>query len=220
MGGLLAYSGLTTKIRAMQSRLITNEQYNSIVQLSTVTDVVEYLRRIPSYDDVLADLTEEELHRGRIERQLRRSIYRDFTKIYQFSNGKQRKFLDLYFRRYEIIFIKNCLNRIMDYGSARLAMTGFEEFFRKHSKLDLEKLMNSSTLDEFVANLKGSDFYTPLIRLQNVENPTLFDYEMAIDLYYFNQIWKQKDKFFRKKDLEEMTLAYGSKFDIINTQWI
>lgn len=220
MGGLLAYSGLTTKIRAMQSRLITNEQYNSIVQLSTVTDVVEYLRRIPSYDDVLADLTEEELHRGKIERQLRRSIYRDFTKIYQFSNGKQRKFLDLYFRRYEITFIKNCLNRIMDYGSARLAMTGFEEFFRKHSKLDLEKLMNSSTLDEFVANLKGSDFYTPLIRLQNVENPTLFDYEMAIDLYYFNQIWKQKDKFFRKKDLEEMTLAYGSKFDIINTQWI
>ena len=88
MGGLLAYSGLTTKIRAMQSRLITNEQYDSIVQLSTVTDVVEYLRRIPSYDDVLADLTEEELHRGRIERYLRRSIYRDFTKIYQFSNGK------------------------------------------------------------------------------------------------------------------------------------
>ena len=77
-----------------------------------------------------------------------------FTKIYQFSNGKQRKFLDLYFRRYEIIFIKNCLNRIMDYGSARLAMTGFEDFFRKHSKLDLEKLMNSSTLDEFVANLE------------------------------------------------------------------
>lgn len=220
MGGLLAYSGLTTKIRAMQSRLLTQEQYASIVQLPTVTDVVEYLRRIPAYDRVLSDMTEEELHRGNIERKLRFSIYMDFAKIYRFSNGEQRKFLDLYFKRYEISLIKNWLNRLLDHREILLAPTKFEAFFRKHSDLNLEKLTSSTTVEEFIANLKGSDYYPPLIRLQRLEHPTLFDYEMAIDLYYFSQIWKQKDKFLKKKDLEEITLAYGSKFDIINIQWI
>lgn len=220
MGGLLAYSGLTTKIRAMQSRLLTQEQYASIVQLPTVTDVVEYLRRIPAYDRVLSDMTEEELHRGNIERKLRHTIYMDFAKIYRFSNGEQRKFLDLYFKRYEITLIKNWLNRLLDHKEILFPPTDFEAFFRKHSDLDLEKLTSSATVEEFIGNLKGSDYYVPLNRLQHVEHPTLFDYEMAIDLYYFSQIWKQKDKFLKKKDLEEITLAYGSKFDIINIQWI
>lgn len=220
MGGLLAYSGLTTKIRAMQSRLLTEAQYSAIVQLPSVADAAEYLKRIPAYDQVLADMGEEDLHRGKIERRLRRSIYADFTKIYRFSNGEQRKFLDLYFKRYEIAMIKNWLNRLLDYGAVQLEPTGMEEFFHKHSDLDLERLSSSSTVEEFISNLKGSDYYAPLMRLQHMERPTLFDYEMAIDLYYFGQIWKQKDKFLKKKDLEEITLAYGSKFDIINIQWI
>ena len=131
-------------------RLLTQEQYASIVQLPTVTDVVEYLRRIPAYDRVLCDMTEEELHRGKIERKLRHSIYMDFAKIYRFSNGEQRKFLDLYFKRYEIAIIKNWLNRLLDHRDILFPPTGFEEFFRKHSDLDLEKLTASATVEELM----------------------------------------------------------------------
>ena len=36
MGSVLSYSGLSTKIRAMQSRLVTDEQLEEIVQLPNV----------------------------------------------------------------------------------------------------------------------------------------------------------------------------------------
>ena len=35
MGSLLSYSGLTTKIRAMQSRLLTDDQYRELAELKT-----------------------------------------------------------------------------------------------------------------------------------------------------------------------------------------
>ena len=36
MGSLLSYSGLTTKIRAMQSRLLTDDQYRELAELKSV----------------------------------------------------------------------------------------------------------------------------------------------------------------------------------------
>ena len=56
--------------------------------------------------------------------------------------------------------------------------------------------------------------------LAGLERPTLFDYEMTLDLFYFSEIWKTKDKILKKKDLEEITAAYGNKFDLLNIQWI
>jgi len=43
---------------------------------------------------------------------------------------------------------------------------------------------------------------------------------MALDLYYFTQIWNIRKKLFRGKDLEEITRTYGEKFDMLNLQFI
>ena len=49
MGGVLSYSGLSTKIRAMQSRLTTMDQFEEILQLADVQQVAAYLKRMPEY---------------------------------------------------------------------------------------------------------------------------------------------------------------------------
>ena len=45
MGSLLSYSGLTTKIRAMQSRLLTDDQYRELAELKSVPQAVTYLKQ-------------------------------------------------------------------------------------------------------------------------------------------------------------------------------
>ncbi|NCB91753.1 MAG: hypothetical protein EOM40_04165 [Clostridia bacterium] len=220
MGELLSYSGLSTKIRAMQSRLLTDQQYREMAELKSVPLAVAYLKQKPAYQNTWAALSEDDLHRGKIEQLLVNSIYDDYTKIYRFSNMKQRKFLDLYFGRYEISIMKECLNKIFDHRDVDLDLSMFKPFFDKHSKLDITKLTASASIEEFVANLKGTAYYQPLQSLARLESPTLFDYEMALDLYYFSAIWKNKDKLLKKKDLEEITRAYGNKFDLLNIQWI
>ena len=47
-----------------------------------------------------------------------------------------------------------------------------------------------------------------------------FDYGMALDLYYFSMIWNVRKKLFSGKDLEQITTAYGEKFDMLNLQFI
>jgi V/A-type H+/Na+-transporting ATPase subunit C len=222
MGTLLSYSGLSTKIRSMQSRLIHLKQFEEISQMGSVPQVVAYLKQQPGFQKLWADLDENSLHRGDIERLLRHTIYQNFTKIYKFSNNEQRTFLALYFKRYELSVMKACLRNIFDHRDVVLDLSLFEEFFARHSKLDLAKITASATIEEFIQNIKGSEYYVPLNRLlsSDAENPTVFDYSMALDQYYFSLIWKMKGKFFSGIDLEEITMSYGRKFDMLNLTWI
>ena len=159
MGSLLSYSGLTTKIRAMQSRLLTDDQYRELAELKSVPQAVTYLKQQPAYEAILDSLSEEALHRGKIEQLLVNSIYRDFTKIYQFSNMEQRKFLNLYFGRYEVSIMKECLNKIFDHRDVNLDLSLFKPFFDKHSQLDINLLTASRSIEEFVSHLRGTSYY-------------------------------------------------------------
>ena len=220
MGSLLSYSGLSTKIRAMQSKLISEAQYQEIAQSESVTQVVAYLKKQPGFLELWRDLDETSLHRGDIEKLLTHTIYQNFAKLYRFANPMQRTFMALYFKRYEISVMRTCLRKIFDKDRTDLDLSLFKEFFDRHSKLDIEKLAGSSSLEEFVNNLQGSEYYIPLKKLGGDFVPGIFDYGMALDQYYFANIWSVKDKLFKKKDLEEITKAYGNKFDMLNLQWI
>lgn len=220
MGSLLSYSGLSTKIRAMQSKLIRESQYQEISQMDSVTQVVAYLKKQPGFSDLWAELDENSLHRGDIEKLLVHTIHQNFAKLYRFANPQQRTFMALYFKRYELSVMKDCLRKVFDKGHADLDLSLFKDFFDRHSKLDIEKLAASSTVEEFISNLQGSEYYAPLMKLGGDYTPSIFDYGMALDQYYFANIWSVKEKLFKKRDLEEITRAYGNKFDMLNLQWI
>lgn len=220
MGNLLSYSGLTTKIRAMQKDFFDEAAFREIVECPGVPQAVTRLKQNPSYQDIFASSNEADLHRGTIENMLRSAIHRDFTKLYRFSNMVQRRFMDLYFKRYEINLIKKCLNNIFDRRDIILNLSAFGDFFQKHSQLDLPALTASATIDEFLSNLKGTEYYRPLNAVRSSEHCSLFDYETTLDLYGFSSIWKLKDKILSKNNLKEITSAYGCKFDLLNLQWI
>ena len=194
------------KIRAMQSRLTTMDQFEEILQLSDVTQVAAYLKRMPEYSSRWDALDENTLHRGQIEKLLKKSIFQNFSRIYHFANPEQRKFLDLYSKRYEIRVLKEVMTNIFDHRDTDpVDVSPYREFFRLHSNIDVDRITTCSTMEELISCLKGNEFYIPLSKIQEHETALLFDYGMALDLYYFTQIWNIRKKLFKGKDLEEIT---------------
>ena len=115
MGNMLSYSGISTKIRAMQSKLINEQQLAEIAQLTSVPQVVSYLKKTPQYGAVWSNVDENALHRGEIEVMLKKTIFQNFSQIYSFADKEQRKFLMLYSKRYEIRVLKELLANIFDH---------------------------------------------------------------------------------------------------------
>ena len=174
MGNLLSYSGISTKIRAMQSKLINEEQIREILELSSIPQVTAYLKRTPEYSRVWASLDEASTHRGQLEKLLKASIFHNFSKIYQFANPEQRRFLDLYSRRYEIRVLKEIMTNIFDHRDTDpVDVSPYREFFRLHSNIDVDQITTCSTMEELISCLKGNEFYIPLSKIQEHETALL-----------------------------------------------
>lgn len=217
-GNLLAYSALTTKIRAMRNNLLTPEQYEELSHFATVADAFAYLQKLPAYENLFADIDPANIHRGQIEWLLNFSTYSDFSKIYCFAQKYQRTYLNLYFMRYEIQTLKRYMRAILDPRQSTM-ISVVENDFEKHSKIDTQRLAQCSNIDEFIECLKNTIYYVPLSKAKSLENTALFDYEMALDLFYFSTFWKQKDSY-PKKERAFITKSYGSRIDLLNMLWI
>ncbi len=220
MGNLIAYSALATKVRAMERWKLKESQFEEMAALETVPQAVEYLRKNPVYADIFSGLGDEELHRGNIERQLRLAQYRDFTKLYTFANMRQRRFLDMYFMHYELQILKTGLRNAAGRPGERQDLSGFREFFERHSKLDLVRLSQCRTMDQFISGLSGSPYYQPLAAMQQKGRVTLPDCENVLDMVYFKSVWRIKKHFLKGKERRIIEQCFGTRMDMLNLQWI
>lgn len=220
MGTLLKYSGIVTKVRAMSSHLLTADDYITIANSVSVLDVVAYLKKHPAYEDAFSDLNEQLLHRGDIEKILIQSLYKDYSKLYRFGNSDIREFLLFYLRRYEIDLINYCFRIVFNEYPEPFDLAHKREFFDQYSSISIDMLITSTNIEELVYHLQGTEYYEPLAKLQNQTNATLFDYNLALDLYYYTSLWKNAKKHLKHKELEVSNNEIGCKIDLLNLQWI
>ena len=155
MGNLLEYSGIVTKTRAMEAKLLTPAQFKEIASLHNVPEVVEYLKKETAYADILEELVPEQLHRGSIEKILTRSLYRDYAKLYRFCGQKQRKLMKLRLKSYEVELINYCLRIVINHYQKPFDLDYKRPFFDRYSQISIEKLITSRTTDELIEHWKA-----------------------------------------------------------------
>ena len=218
--GLLAYSGISTKVRAMESRLLKPEQFRELAEQEDVRSAADYLKEQPAYAEVFDGLDDTKLHRGYIEQILTQSEYQDFTRLYRFSSMKQRKFLDLYFKHYEVEVIKKLLRHMLGGREGQTDLSMFQGFFEKHSELDLETLCRAKNFSEFTEALEGTVYGKLLSQMQEKGQTGLFDCELKLDLFYFQLLWKLRNKLLSKTERKILDDCFGSRLDLLNIQWI
>lgn len=220
MSTLLKYSGVATKVRAMSSNLLTNDDFIKMSQAAHVLDVATQLKQLPAYEEAFASLNEHLMHRGDIEKILIQSLYADYSKLYRFGNPHIREYLQLYMRRYEIDLINYCFRIVFNEYPEPFDLNHKREFFDRYSRISIDKLITSTNIDELVSNLEGTEYYAPLIKLRDNTNATLFDYNLALDLYYYSSLWRNQKKYLKGTELKVFTNKVGCKIDLLNMQWI
>ena len=62
MNSLLSYSGVVTKIRAMQKNLLTDDDFREIVSMPDVAAAYAYLKRNPAYAEAFDRIDENDVH--------------------------------------------------------------------------------------------------------------------------------------------------------------
>ncbi len=220
MGNLMLYSGIVTKIRAMQSKLLTQKDFEDIASCKSVPEAIEYLKGRPGYAEYLGEMDDSLYHRGSVEKVLYQSLFDDYSRIFRFAGIRQKKFLRLYWKRYEVDLINYCLRIVFNHYAAPFDLEYKKRFFDRYSDISIDRLITSANINELVDNLRGTEYYGALSRIRDSEEATLFDYDLALDLYYFSVMWRKERKLLTGQEKEMFLKDFGTKIDLLNLQWV
>lgn len=219
MGSIFRYSGLTTKIRAMRASLVTREQYMKMAELKSVSELVEMLKKTKGYGEIFGGVEAQEIHRGDMEKLMICSKYRDFEKMYRFASIDQRQYMKLYFIKYEIDILKKAITHV-DSIENRDIFAGFDQMFKKYPDIDIAKVCEATTIDEIIEASRGTIFYETLAMVRAFPEPTEFDYEIALDLFFFGYVWRKRKRLFKGDELKSVSMNFGTEADTLNIMWI
>ena len=216
-GGLLEYSGLVTKTKAMSARLLGADDYTAISEYESVTDFIAFLREQPAYAPVF-ERHGEVAHRGQVEAVIRDSLYMDYCKLYRFSGVQPRRALQFVFSRYEINVIKNCLQSAMEGNGQEITVSG--GFFERHADFDLKAVMAANSVQELIQAVTGTEYESLLKELESAAEKNYADYAFALDIYYYKKVWKEITKVSDKETRQILEQIFGTEIDWQNLMWM
>ena len=214
------FCAISTKLKAMRAGHLTSAEYSDLLEKHSVGEICSYLKQTV-YQSVLSDLNEQDIHRGRLEDRLEQKNREDYLKLFTFVDLDRRKLIRFFFMRDEIKVLKRvlrqCFNHEQTFSPRMDEVKG--RFFKEHSKINIELLMQSRNINSVAESCRDTVFYSVLSHAAS----TNADYPMVcmmIDRLYFQSLWSAVGKYVDKAQRDSLKKYIGSQIDYLNIMWI
>jgi len=228
------YAYTNAKIRTMKRRLLAPSDYENLLGVSGYSGLAECLRAtsygaafslFPASYDGLIKVYYYDLF----------DCYRKVIRAISGSGNRKRLVRHLY-QKYELENLKTIL-RIVGQERPREKMeeillpTGNQPFVSDDGILvsdhthgrsfSEEALLHAKSMEEILSQLKKTCYYRPLKNAlyRFEEEKETFPLEMALDLSYYNQLWKITSSLSRGEQKIVRSIL-GIQMDILNIIWI
>lgn len=219
VGSIAKYSYLNAKIKAKTGKMLTAKDYKELMSKKTVSEAASYLKNKTYYSKVLKDMDENNIHRGVLETALKKDQCRRALKLMRLIKGKESNFLRYNLLRYEIEDIKMMIRVLHRHENLEEIESSL--FTLEKCNINLDKLLSSKSIEDFINNLQGTVYYDILYPLvESDSNINMFTIETALDLYYYQWVIHAKNKYLTGDDKKIITMAVGEEIDILNMFWI
>lgn len=219
MGSATKFAALNTKIQGMSGKLLRNQDYEIMLNLTTVKEVMQYLKDNTHYGEFFSEIGDNRDHIEKFEVLSRIHLMAINEKLICYTQGVYKEIFKLSFMRGEIEDLKIYLRHFIR-SADRSNIASVVVAKGKRSTLDYDLLNESTSLEDFVEKLKGSRYYK-ILKLYIGEEPKkiLFYMEMNLDRIYF-RAWT--DTMLKLKGVEKKSimLTIGKNIDFLNIQWI
>lgn len=217
---IFKYSHLSSKIRAMKGKMLSEDDYDMLIKKNNVSEAAAYLKYETYYGEALENLNEGDVHRGYLEILLYRAEITDSLKIARYLKGNYKTIYRFVYRKYEIEDLKKML-RTLQMGKSLTEIDRKILFISKHSKINFNETLKATSIRELVDSVKGTNFYDILNSMVlDDHHIDLFAAEMALDLYYYKKLIDQLHTSVGSSEKEIVGSLFGAEADLKNILWI
>ena len=209
---------ISAKVLAMYGKRIKRNDYENLLNCKTVSEIACYLKNETSYNRELKEIDEINIRRHELEFLVRNKLLNDLSVIgkYEFTTRE-------IFARYTIIKseVELILHVLMKLLSAKKEYVYYNlpDFFKVHTKLNLDLLLNINDYDDFYKFLNATPYYKLLLNLKpntQGEKMDLSKVEQKLYNYLYNNFFESIDEIKNKKTKEDLKNIFSCFIDYSN----
>lgn len=219
----MANYAVTAKSRAVSGKLLTRDEYTTLLHKTSVGAVNAFLRTHPLYAAAFAETDDSAIHRAQAEGLIERSVFDNYIRILKFHTGDKEGIMSFYIRRIETEQLIKAVIAIAS-GSQESFMFSFPEYVTKYICFDPMSVALARDLPTLAAVLEHTPYRKPLRGLLTADSPDVNKIITTINVCYiqwaFESIEKVsdgssrdtlKDFFLRKTDADNLLMCYRMK---------
>lgn len=213
------FAAINTKVRALEGHLLQDEDYEHLMEMLHLEEMVTYLQKQTSYSEALSEIEPAKVSIDELEVLFKRELFKKIQGFVHYFTDAYKKLFRILFMRYEVEDLKLFI-RALERNEDLEGMLSHMVIMGVSNTFDYKKLSQSRNLEEIVEALAGTQ-YQELVRYYMNEEPRrrIFYMEMNLDRDYFKKLNAQVDKL-DKSDQKPLREILGKNTDILNLQWI
>lgn len=217
--GVSGYAAISARVRAMYSSLLSSQD---MARLSDAPDFSSLIAQLKNtvYGPYLENLKEKELTPGRVDLQIKGRLAGFYYSVIHMSPEHARPIIKQLYRYFEIQNLKAVLRGIVtDPSWERVRDVLFP--MGTMTVLPAQAMVEAGNVSAAVELLQGTMYYETLsfaMKRYSAEQ-NLFPLEVALDLYYWRQLWQEAKKL-QGQDRDQALRVVGSLMDMNNLMWV
>ena len=217
--GVSGYAAISARVRAMYSSLLSPQDFARLSDSPDLPTLIAQLKNT-AYGPYLESLKEKDITPQKVELQIKERLADSYASVVQMAPQHVKPLLKHLYRYFEVDNLKAVLRGIVsDPNWERIGEILFP--MGSLSVLPAQTMMESGSVGSAIELLQGTPYYETLSfamkRYSTEQN--LFPFEVALDLYYWRQLWQEAKKL-QGQDREQALRIIGSLMDVNNLMWV
>ena len=147
-----------TKARSKFGKRLTEKDYQSLLVCQSVGEIMSYLKNNTHYSKTLTDVSEREIHRGRLEALLRQNLFYEFDSFCRYDSSVSSGLSSYIISTLEVEQIVRFLI-LLSSNSTDKFIYQFPGYISKHTEIDVNKLANATNYEEFLNATQSSQLF-------------------------------------------------------------
>lgn len=219
---ILQYSAVITKMRAMYTGILKRSDYEKLMSMTRVGDVVRWLKDSKGYGSALEDVSDTSVHRNILESAFDNALIEDANKLKHLLGNDGKQMLTVLMTRLEITMLKRILRAVytgIPAPERALYRLYSPKTYLSSRHLDPFKCIRAKDFHQLLDALRGTGYDKVLEPYIFKEVKSTFDMEEALDEYYFQNVLTSAKKYLTRSDYSTTRDFFGTEADVQNILW-
>jgi V/A-type H+-transporting ATPase subunit C len=213
---MVKYPASYARMRGLKGKLLGREQLEDFLGASDTESIISALTGTV-YAQHLRDITDL----PRIEHGLKQDLVLSYIKLLTFLRGRSARFISALLGKFELLNLKSIIRSLARTSDEEDSVEPYIFPLGKYHTIPIEAALETDDLEDCIALMSKTPFARPLEigYRQYEEEGRLFLLELALDLDYYDRLWKAMDDLGSVDKLNAARLL-GIQYDTSNIVWI